>query len=61
MNAAVNNNYNNIPLGGQNDPLGTVQEIKIWRYEQMKYAQPWISSREWDTKFSGIGGGVLVV
>ena len=27
-------------LGGQVDPLGNVQETKIWPYEQMVYAQP---------------------
>ena len=27
-------------LGGQGDPLGNVQEIEIWPYEQMVYAQP---------------------
>ena len=27
-------------LGRQDDPLGDVQEIEIWQYEQMVYAQP---------------------
>ena len=26
-------------LGGQGNPLGIVQEIEIWPYEQMVYAQ----------------------
>ena len=27
-------------LNGEDDPLGTVQEIEIWPYEQVVYAQP---------------------
>ena len=27
-------------MGGQGDPLEIVQEILIWLYEQMVYAQP---------------------
>ena len=32
------------------DPLGTVQEIEIWPYEQMVYAQSGICPGEWDTQ-----------
>ena len=35
---------------GQDDPLGIVQEIEIWPYEQMIYAQTSICPREWDTQ-----------
>ena len=35
-------------LGGQGDPLGIEQEIKIWPYEQMVDAQPRIRCGEWD-------------
>ena len=37
-------------LGGEGDPLGIVQEVKIWPYEQMVYAQPRICSGKvlWD-------------
>ena len=34
---------------GQGDPLGDVQEIEIWPYEQSVYAQPCICPREWLT------------
>ena len=34
-------------LGGQGDPLGDVQEIEIWPYELMVYAQPNSSPRKW--------------
>ena len=27
-------------LSGQGDPQGIVEEIKVWLYEQMVYAQP---------------------
>ena len=37
-------------LGGQDDPLGIVQEIETWPYEQMVYAQPRIHPVEWDTQ-----------
>ena len=35
-------------LGGKSDPLGIVQEIEIWLYDQMVYAQATVSLREWD-------------
>ena len=35
-------------MGGQADPLGDVQEIEIWPYEQMVYAQPSTCPGEWD-------------
>ena len=38
--------------GGQGDPLGNVQEIEIWPYEQVAYAQPRTRSGEWDTQSS---------
>ena len=34
-------------MGGQSDPLGNVQEIEIWPYEQMVYAQPSTCPRKW--------------
>ena len=34
-------------LGGQSDPRGIVQEMEIWPYEQMVYAQPNICPGEW--------------
>ena len=36
-------------VGGQCDPLGNVQEIQIWPYEQMVYAQPSTCPRKWHT------------
>ena len=39
-------------MGGDGDPLGIVQEILIWPYEQVVYAQPGIRSRKWDSKTS---------
>ena len=39
-------------MGGEGDPLGIVQEIEIWPYEQVVYAQPRICSGEWDTQTS---------
>ena len=36
-------------LKGQCDPLRDVQEIEIWPYEQMVYAQPRICPRKWHT------------
>ena len=41
---------NNTRLGGQGDPLGIVQEIWIWPYEQTVYAQPRICSGELDAQ-----------
>ena len=35
-------------LGCQGDPLGIVQEIKIWSCEQMVYSQPRISPVKWE-------------
>ena len=37
-------------MDGQSDQLGFVQEIKIWFYEQMVYAQPSICSEKWDAQ-----------
>ena len=37
-------------MGGEYDALVTVQESKIWSYEQMVYAQPRIPSWAWDGK-----------
>ena len=37
-------------LGRQGVPLGNVQEIEIWPYEQMVYAQPSSCPGEWDTQ-----------
>ena len=34
----------------QCDPLGIVQEVEVWPYEQMVYAQPRICHGEWDTQ-----------
>ena len=34
----------------QGGPLGTVQEIENWPYEQMVYAQPSIYPGEWDVQ-----------
>ena len=36
-------------LGRQGDPLGDVQEILIWPYKQMVYAQPGTCPRKWHT------------
>ena len=36
-------------MGGNGDPLGTVQKIEIWLFEQMVYAQPSICSRKLHT------------
>ena len=42
-------------MGGEGDPLKIVQEIEIWPYEQMIYAQPRICPGEIRrTNFSGI-------
>ena len=38
--------------GGQGDPLGIVEEIKIWPHKQMIYAQPRIRLRKWDARSS---------
>ena len=32
--------YDKARLGGQGDSLGIMQEIEVWTYEQMIYAQP---------------------
>ena len=39
-------------MGWRVNPLGIVQEIEIWPYEQMIYAQPRICPGEWDTQAS---------
>ena len=41
-------------MGGQSDPLGIVQEIEIWPYEQMVYAHPSIRFGERDINSCGI-------
>ena len=38
-----------IRLGGENYPLGIVQEIEIWPYYQMLYTQTRICPGKWDT------------
>ena len=41
-------------MGSEGDPLGIVQEISIWPYEQVGYAQPRILPGEWDAqRFQG--------
>ena len=37
-------------MGGQSDPLRIVQEVEVWPYEQMVYAQPRICPSEKDTQ-----------
>ena len=44
--------YGKAWLGGESDPLGIVQEIEIWPYEQVVYASTRIRPREWDTQTS---------
>ena len=39
-------------LGEEGDPLGIVQKIEIWPYNQILYAQSRIRPREWDTQNS---------
>ena len=39
-------------LSGKGDPLGIVQEIKIWLYYQMISVQTKISPRKWDAQNS---------
>ena len=39
-------------MGGECDPQGIVQEIKIWPYKKVVYAQLWIHSVEWDAQIS---------
>ena len=39
--------HDNILLGGKGTQLGLVQEIKIWPYCQMVYAQNNTYHREW--------------
>ena len=36
----------------EGDPLGIVQEIEIWPYKQVVYAQPRIHCGEWDAQSS---------
>ena len=36
--------------GGEDDPVGVVQDIEIRPYEQTVYAQPRICPGEWGTK-----------
>ena len=38
MQLIIAQTQNNTTTGGQDDPLGSVQEIEIWPYEQMVYA-----------------------
>ena len=40
--------YDKIRLCWQGDPPGIVQDIEIWPYEQMVYAQPKICPNEWN-------------
>ena len=44
------NNNNNNNNDNNNNPLGIVQDISIWPYEKMVYAQPKISPGEWHTQ-----------
>ena len=37
-------------MSKQGDPLGIMQEVKVWPYEQMVCAQPRICAREWDAQ-----------
>ena len=37
-------------MNGQEDPPEIVQEISIWRYEHMLYAQPRICPGKWDAQ-----------
>ena len=37
-------------MGGQTDPLEIVQEISVWPYEQMVYAQNTIGPEDWHTQ-----------
>ena len=37
-------------LGGPGDPLGIVQEIEVWPYEQMVYEQPRSCLGEWNAQ-----------
>ena len=37
---------------GMGDPLGIVQEIVMWSYEQVVYEQPGTSSGKWDEQTS---------
>ena len=37
-------------MGRQGEPLGIVQEVWIWPYEQIGYSQPGFHSGEWDTR-----------
>ena len=39
-------------MGRQKDPLGIVQKIEVWPYEQMVKAQPRICHGEWDAQTS---------
>ena len=38
--------------GGEGDPLGIVQEVWIWPYKQIVFAQPRICSGKWDAQTS---------
>ena len=37
-------------LGREGDPQGTVQEIEIWPFNQIAYAQTRIRPKEWDAQ-----------
>ena len=37
-------------MGGKGSSLKILQEVEIWPYEQMAYAQPRICPREWDAQ-----------
>ena len=39
-------------MGGEGDQPAIVQEIEIWPYEQVVYAQPGICQREWNAQTS---------
>ena len=38
--------------GGEGDPLGSVQESKIWPYEQIVYVQTRTWPGEWDAQIT---------
>ena len=37
-------------MNGHGDPLGIMQEIEVWPYAHMVYAQPKICPGEWDAQ-----------
>ena len=37
-------------MGGEEDPLGILQEIKVWLCEQMVYTQPSVRPAKWEAQ-----------